>query len=272
MMNKLIASLVTCAVVLPASFAGAEALLIKGSDTLGAKLVPQLAEAYQAENPGTSFNITAEGSSTAFSALLDKTADIGMSSRKAKPAEVSAAAAKGIELKEVVVAHDGMGIVVNESNPIQELTIKQVEAIFTGDVSDWSAVGGAPGKISIYTRNTSSGTYADFKELAMKKRDYTEAAQKMAGNEQIASEVAKNPAGIGYVGIAYLKTPGLRAVKINGVAPTAQAIQDKSYPLARPTFYYTGGEATGEARKFIDFTLSDKGQKIAEQVGFVPAK
>jgi len=269
-MNKLIASLVTSALLLPASFVGAGQLVIKGSDTLGAKLVPQLAEAYQAENPDTSFNIAAEGSSTAFSALLEKTADIGMSSRKAKPAEVSAAAAKGIELKEIVVAYDGMGIIVNEASPIKELTLKQVEQIFTGDVTDWSAVGGAPGKISIYTRNTSSGTYADFKELAMKKRDYTEAAQKMAGNEQIASEVAKNPAGIGYVGIAYLKTPGVRAVKINGSEPTAKAIQDKSYPLARPTFYYTGGEADGEARKFIDFTLSPQGQKIAEGVGFVP--
>lgn len=260
------------AFALSATLASAGQIVIKGSDTLGAKLVPQLAEAFQAENSGTSFNIAAEGSSTAFAALLEKTADIGMSSRAAKSTEVSAAKAKGIDLKPITVAYDGMGIIVNEANPVKGLTRKQLEQIFTGDVTDWSAVGGAPGKISVYTRNTSSGTYADFKELAMSKRDYSGEAQKMAGNEQIASEVSKNAAGIGYVGLAYLKTPGTRALEIDGQEPTPANVQSKSYPLARPTFFYTAGDAEGETKTFIDFTLSPAGQKIAEQVGFVPAK
>jgi phosphate transport system substrate-binding protein len=130
-------------------------------------------------------------------------------------------------------------------------------------------VGGKPGKISIYTRNTSSGTYSDWKELAMNKRDYAGSSQKMAGNEQIAAEVAKNPSGIGYVGLAYLNVSGTKVVPIDGIAPTKETVQSKKYPYARPTFYYTNGEPTGEAAKFIEFTLSDAGQKIAEKIGFV---
>jgi len=267
-------SLITliAAFALTGSAALAESLVIKGSDTLGAKFVPQLAESFKAENPGVSFNIAAEGSSTGFAALIDQTANIGMSSRRAKPTEISTAAAKGLNLKATIVAWDGIGIVVNAGNPLKGLTKKQVEQIFTGDITDWSAVGGQPGKISIYTRNTSSGTYADFKEMAMSKRDYAGSAQKMAGNEQIASEVAKNPAGIGYVGLAYLKTPGVKVLAVDGTEPTAASVRAKSYPLARPTFYYTNGEATGAAKAFIDFTLSPRGQKIAEQVGFVSVK
>ena len=172
--------------------ARAEKLVIKGSDTLGAKLVPQLAEQFKAQHPGTTFDIAAEGSTTGIAAIIDGTAQIGMSSRRAKPAEVGAASAKGVHMKPTIVAYDGIAVIVNSGNPIKSLTKKQVEQIFTGDVTDWSAVGGSGGKISVYTRNTSSGTYSDFKELAMKKRDYAGGSQKMAGNEQIAAEVGKN--------------------------------------------------------------------------------
>jgi len=133
-------------------------------------------------------------------------------------------------------------------------------------------VGGNPGAISIYTRNTSSGTYSDWKELAMNRRDYASSSQKMAGNEQIAAEVAKNPNGIGYVGLAYIHAPGIKVISINGIIPTKELVISKKYPYARPTFYYTNGEATGEAAKFIAFTLSDAGQAIAQKVGFVPIR
>jgi phosphate transport system substrate-binding protein len=254
------------------SMASAGSLVIKGSDTLGAKLVPQLAEAFKASHPGTNFQIAAEGSTTGIAAIIDNTAQIGMSSRRAKPTEVSSASAKGVNLKPTIVAHDGIAVVVNSGNPIKALTQKQVEQIFTGDVSDWSAVGGKPGKISIYTRNTSSGTYSDWKELAMKKRDYAGSSQKMAGNEQIAAEVGKNANGIGYVGLAYIKAPGIKVVPIDGVAPSHTTVQEKQYPYCRPTFYYTNGEPSGEAKEFVDFTLSSQGQKIVDQVGFVPVK
>src|SRR5450631_1184580 len=252
------------------SSANADRLVIKGSDTLGAKLVPQLAEQFKAQHAGTTFDIAAEGSTTGIAAIIDGTAQIGMSSRRAKPAEVGAASAKGVHMKPTIVAYDGIAVIVNSANPIKSLTKKQVEQIFTGDVADWSAVGGSGGKISVYTRNTSSGTYSDFKELAMKKRDYAGGSQKMAGNEQIASEVGKNPNGVGYVGLAYTKAGGIRVVSIDGVLPSVQTVHAKTYPYARPTFYYTNGDPTGLAKQFLDFTISAAGQKIAAQVGFVP--
>src|SRR5215211_560148 len=237
---------------LASSEARAERLGIKGSDTLGAKLVPQLAEQFKSQNPGTTFDIAAEGSTTGIAAITDGTAQIGMSSRRAKPAEVGAASGKGVNMKPTIVAYDGMAVIVNAKNPINALTRKQVEQIFTGDVTDWSALGGSGGKISIYTRNTSSGTYSDFKELAMKKRDYAGSSQKMAGNEQIAAEVGKNPNGIGYVGLAYEKAPGVKAVAIDGTPPSVQTVLGKTYPYARPTFYYTNGEPQGLAKQFLD--------------------
>lgn len=250
----------------------AQKLVIKGSDTLGAKLVPTLAEEYKATNPSVSFEIAAEGSTTGISAIIDGTAQIGMSSRRAKATEMSAATAKGVTLKPIIVAYDGVAVVVNANNPLAKLTLRQVEQIFTGDVTDWSAVGGKPGKISVYTRNTSSGTYSDWKDLAMKKRDYARSSQKLAGNEQIAAEVAKNPNGIGYVGLAYTHASGIKVAAIDGVLPSKETVINKKYAYARPTFYYTNGEPSGEAAKFIAFTLSDAGQKIAAKIGFVPLR
>ena len=250
----------------------ADTIVIKGSDTLGAKLVPQLAEQFKAQHPGTTFDIAAEGSATGFAALIDKTAAIGMASRPAKPEEIANGKAKGVDLKETIVAYDGIAVVVNTANPIKGLTKKQVEQIFTGEITDWSALGGSGGKISVYTRNTSSGTYAEFKELAMKKRDYAPDSQKLAGNEQIAQEVGKNPNGVGYIGLAYTKASGIKVVPIDGASPSKESVLAKSYPYARPTFFYTNGEPTGVVKDFIDFTVAPDGQKIVEQVGFVPIK
>lgn len=241
MKNLPLLAVALCATILNAS---GDSIVIKGSDTLGAKLVPQLAEQFKSQHAGTEFNIAAEGSATAFAALIDKTAALGMASRPAKPEEIATAASKGVKLQETVVAYDGIAVIVNAANPVKALTRKQVEQIFTGEISDWSALGGTAGKISVYTRNTSSGTYAEFRELAMKKRDYAPSSQKLAGNEQIASEVANNPSGVGYVGLAYSKA----------------------------TFYYTDGEPSGTVKDFVEFTLSDAGQKIVEQVGFVPIR
>lgn len=247
----------------------AQKLVIKGSDTLGAKLVPQLAEAYKATHPAVTFEIAAEGSTTGIAAIIDGTAQIGMSSRSAKPTEVSAANARGVSLHPTVVAFDGIGIIINAGNPLAKLTRRQVEQIFAGDVTDWSAVGGKPGRISIYTRNTASGTYQDFKDLAMSRRDYARSAQKMAGNEQIAAEVARNRNGIGYVGLAYLASPGVKAVAIDGVLPNRENVVGKRYPLARPTFFYTNGQPAGETARFIAFALGPEGRQMTEKVGFI---
>lgn len=251
----------------------AEKIVIKGSDTIGAKLAPQLAEEFKAQHEGVTFEIAAEGSSTGIAAIIDGTADIGMSSREVKGIEVSKARAGGVIFNPIVIGFDGIAVIVNAANPLDELSLDNVERVFTGEVTDWSAIGGNPSEISVYTRNTSSGTYVAFKEMAMSKRDYGSLSQKMAGNEQIASEVAKNPHGVGYVGLAYIDVPGVKVLKIDGVVPSAETIKSKEYAISRPLYFYTNGKKlTGLVAQFVDFTLSAEGQKIVAGVHFVPAK
>src|SRR6476660_8483386 len=131
-MKKLLLLLSALAV---AATASAQKLVIKGSDTLGAKLVPTLAEEYKARNPGVSFEIAAEGSTTGIAAIIDGTAQIGMSSRRAKSSEVGAAQAKGVNMKPTLVAYDGIAVIVNAGNSVKSLTKKQVEQIFTGEIT-----------------------------------------------------------------------------------------------------------------------------------------
>ncbi len=244
-------------------------IVIKGSDTLGAKMVPQQAEAYKAAGNSVSFEIAAEGSSTAFTSLLSGTADIGMSSRNIKSSEVDEFTAKGMEIQEWVAGYDMIGVIVNENNGVKKLTLEQVEKIFTGDITDWSEVGGSAGEISAYTRNTSSGTYKSFQEMAMNKRDYGASTQKMAGNEQIAAEVAKNPNGIGYVGLAYIENDGIKAVEVDGVE--CEPKNAKKYPIARSLFFYSiKGKLSPAAEKFLTWAIKDPAaQEIVERVGFI---
>jgi|TARA_B110000305_G_scaffold64179_1_gene71445 phosphate transport system substrate-binding protein len=255
------------------SFLGAQTkIVIKGSDTLGAKMIPKLAEAYQNKNASSKFEIAAEGSSTGIAAIIDGTADIGMSSRELKGKEKASAGANGVFLYQTVIATDAVAIIVNEKNPLDSLSSKQVERIFTGDISDWSSVGGSSGKISVYTRNTSSGTYSFFQKVALSSRDYGSNTQKLAGNEQIATEVAKNPQGVGYVGLAYLKAKGIKAVKLNGVYPSNESVNANQYKLSRNLNCFTNGKPKGNAKSFLDFALTTEGQIIVESTGFVRVK
>lgn len=247
-----------------------ETIVIKGSDTLGAKMVPQIAEAFKAKmakhGVEVAFEIAAEGSSTGVASVIDGTAEVGMSSRDPKDKEVAKAKAKGVDMKTVTVAKDGIAIIVNESNPIDSISIDEIELIFSGDVTDWSGITAQTGAISAYTRNTSSGTYAVFQKMGMNSRDYGVDTQKMAGNEQIAAEVAKNPNGIGYVGLAYINTPGVKVIPVNGASPDSA-----DYPLARPLYYLINkGEALSSiANDFIGFSMSPEGQEIVNRVHFL---
>jgi phosphate transport system substrate-binding protein len=265
---KIITTLFATAAML--TMAGAQTLSIKGSDTLGAKLIPQLAEGFKAAgNTGVKFEIAAEGSTTAFPALANGTAQIGMSSRKIKDDERTFCRTKGVYIKEHGICHDMLVVIVNKNSPLAKLTKDQVAKIFTGQIKDWSEIGGAPGKISIYTRNTSSGTYKDWQKLAMGGRDYPSSSLKMAGNEQIAQEVAKNKNGIGYVGLAYSKTAGTKTIVIDGVEPVAQ--NAKKYVYARLCYLYAPDKPTAEAEAFMKYVESPAGQDIVRKVGFIPA-
>ncbi len=266
---KTTASIAIGSLLAAASCFAQDKLVFKGSDTLGAKMVPQLTEAYTAAGHDVGFEIAAEGSSAAFSNLLAGTADIGMSSRDAKDEEKDAFTAKGEELVEITAGADMIAVITNKANGVRDLTVKQIEGIFTGDITDWSEVGGQAGAISVYTRNTTSGTYKSFQEMAMDKRDYGTSTNKMAGNEQIAEEVANNPNGIGYVGLAYADKDGLRSVKVAGEAAKPSNVDN--YPLSRKLFYYTVGQPSGEAAQFLNWaTTSEEAAKIIDAVGFIP--
>ncbi|MGB2403079.1 MAG: phosphate ABC transporter substrate-binding protein [Akkermansiaceae bacterium] len=246
-------------------------LVIKGSDTLGAKMVPQLAEAYKAAGNNVNFEIAAEGSSSCFTALLDGTADFGMSSRSVKANEKNKFATKGQELVEHVAGIDMIAVIVNESNGVKKLSKEQVEGIFTGAITDWSEIGGKAGTINAYTRNTASGTYKTFQKLAMSKNDYGQNTQKMAGNTQIADAVANDVNGIGYVGLAYLGADGIAPASVDGVLPTPEKASD--YALSRNLYYYTVGEPAGETAKFINWaTAAAEAAAVITKVGFIPAK
>ncbi len=258
------------ALTIGASLNAAETIVIKGSDTLGAKMVPQIAEAFKAkmskEGVEVAFEIAAEGSSTGVASVIDGTAEIGMSSRDPKEKEIAKAKSKGVGMNTITVAKDGIALIVNDANPLESISLEEIEMIFSGDVTDWSGITAQTGSISAYTRNTSSGTYAVFQKMAMNSRDYGSDTQKMAGNEQIASEVASNANGIGYVGLAYIHTPGIKVLPVDGAQPDA-----KNYPLARPLYYLTNSSKplSPIAQKFIDFSLSPEGQEIVKRVHFL---
>ncbi len=245
-------------------------LSVKGSDTINAKLLPRLADAYEAAGNAITFEIEDKGSSSAFTNLAAGTADIGCSSREVDESEREKFTAKGQELMEFVAAIDMIGVVVNEKNRVDELSIEQVEGIFTGEITDWSEVGGKPGKINAYTRNETSGTYASFQEMAMSGRDYGADTQKMEGNEQIATEVAEDVNGIGYVGKAYVGKEGLKTVAIDGVAFDEK--NKTSYGIARKLYYYTIGAPKGAAAEFLLWAMhSPVAAEIVSDTGFIPA-
>jgi len=243
-------------------------LRIRGSDTLGAKLMTSLAEAYKRQGGKASFDIGAEGSSTGFSSLAAGTADIAMSSRKIKADERTLCRSKGVKLHEIEFAWDMICVIVHKNNPVTAMSKKQLMQVFCGDVIDWSEIDAPAGPISVYTRNSSSGTYRDFSWMAMKDRRYGVNTQKMAGNEQIAAEVAANVRGIGYVGHAFANEKNIKIVSVDRAWPDPAHVKD--YPLSRPTFLYLNGEPQGEIRAFVDFCASARGREVITQGGFVP--
>ncbi len=253
---------------------GVKAITIKGSDTM-VILGQRWAETYMGQHPNLRLQVTGGGSGTGIAALINGGTDICEASRPMTETEKNLVRERrGKDVQEIPVALDGVAIYVNESNPIKELTPAQLKAIYTGRLTNWREVGGSDGKIVPYSRENNSGTYVFFKEHVLNNEDYAREIQTLPGTAAVVNAVSKDPASIGYGGIAYAQ--GIRAVPVrpdNGsaaVQPSLETVQSGKYPLSRDLFFYTAGPPEGDVKAFIDWVLSQEGQKICEMVGYYP--
>ena len=257
-----------------ASSSYADMLQIKGSDTL-INLVQRLSEVYMEKNPGKYIAVTGGGSGTGIAALINNKCDIANASRGMKPKEVDRAKSGGVNPKRVVVAMDGLSVIVNLNNPVTQLTMDQIGKIFRGEVTNWSEVGGSNVPITLYGRQSNSGTFVFFMDFVLK-GDYSPTMRRMNGNAQIVEAIKSDVSGIGYVGVGYVKdASGLTVLRVASRAGATYAsplnsddVKSGTYPIARPLNQYLNGSPTGEVRDFIEFELSEEGQKIVEEEGF----
>lgn len=221
-----------------------------------------LAEEYMVLNPGSEIDIQGGGSSAGITAAQSRSADIGMSSRALKDKEKS--------LWYVEIARDGLVLIVNPENPIQNLTLDQVRGIYTATITDWSQLGGSKSKINIITREEGSGTRSAFTELVMGKAEITPKAIVQDSNGAVRQLVADDPNAIGFISLG-LVNDKVKALHLGGITATRENIMNGSYTLSRPFLFVTNGEPTGLAKKFIDFTLSSEGQKLLSNEGLIPS-
>jgi phosphate transport system substrate-binding protein len=262
-----------------ASAATGAAIQIKGSDTM-VNLGQAWAEAF-GKAKGVQVAVTGGGSGTGFAALLNGTCDIAEASRKIEDKELTDAKSKGINPKEVVVALDGLAVVVNPTNPVSKLTIDQLADIFTGKIKNWKEVGGADSEIVLLSREVNSGTHVYFKEHVLRKgkkegtEEFAVTALLQPSSQAIADEVAQNPKAIGYYGMGYLspKQKAIAVAKTSAgpyVLPTLDNVKNHTYVISRPLMFYTNGEPTGSTKEYLDFVLGAEGQKIVVEQEFVP--
>jgi phosphate transport system substrate-binding protein len=249
---------------------------VKGSDTM-VVLGQRWAEEYMKKHPSTTIQVTGGGSGTGISALINGTTDVCEASRAMKDAEKKQLAEKaGAPPVEITVAKDGLSVYVNDSNPLNELTMAQLKKIFTGKVDNWKQVGGPDARIIPYSRENSSGTYVFFKEHVLQNADYTPRAQAMPGTAAVVNAVVKEKFGIGYGGAAYAK--GIKVLKVKkdagsaAIAPDDATIKNGTYPLSRPLFFYVRANPSPEIKAFTDWVLSKEGQGTVIKVGYFPIK
>jgi phosphate transport system substrate-binding protein len=253
----------------------------KGSDTL-VNLALAWAEAYMKLQPEVRISVTGGGSGTGIAAMINGTVDIANASRAMKPEEIAAAEANGITPVEFVVARDAIAVVVHPSNPVGRLTLQQISAIYTGNITNWSQVGGEDRPIVLLSRESNSGTYVYFLENVIRLGDnessllFSPDTLLMPSSEGISTEVRQNPNAIGYDGLGYV-TPDQKMLAVAQdatgpyVLPAVETVNDGSYPISRPLYMYTAGQPTGEEKAYLDWILSE-GQALVAELGFVPLK
>lgn len=257
-------------------FAQGETITVKGSDTM-VILAQRWAEVYMSKHPNVSIQVTGGGSGTGISALINGTTDICNASRPMKQSEKDKLKQRfntlGVEIKS---AKDGLSLYVNESNPVHELSLTQIKAIYMGKVTNWKDVGGPDAKIILYSRENNSGTYVYFKDNVLEGEDFAPSAQNMPGTAAVVNAIAKDKFGIGYGGAAYGK--GIRFLKVKkdasapGYEPTAENVKSGDYPISRYLYMYTRSRPSGAMKEYIDWTLSSEGQDIVTKVGYFPVR
>jgi len=253
-----------------------EMIEVKGSDTM-VNLGQAWAEAFMDAHPEAMISVTGGGSGTGIAAVINGTAHMAQSSRAMREAEFDQAKEAGHEATEIVAGRDGIAIAVHVDNAIESLTMDQLKDIYTGVITNWSEVGGADMEISLFSRDTSSGTYAFFKEFVLDDEEYSPEALLMPSTQAIVEGLIQDVSGIGHIGLGYL-TDDVRAVPVAQEAgeaaylPSLDTINAGDYPVARPLFLYTAGEASPALQMYIDFILSADGQQVVENLGFVPVQ
>jgi len=233
-----------------------------------------LSEKYM-EKHDAIISVKGGGSGTGIAELIDSTNDIAMSSRKIKDSEIANAKAKGIESVEYEIAKDGISIVVNPSNPVNNLTLEQLQKIYSGEIKNWNEVGGEDSEIAVIARDSSSGTQEFFKEAVMGNVEFRSDLITQSATGAVTQEVALNKKAIGFIGAAYqnndIKTLGINTGSAV-IMPTEENILSETYPLSRALYLYTSQNPKPAATEFITYVLSTEGQRIIRETGYAPIK
>ena len=244
---------------------------IQGSTTV-LPIVQRVAEVYMSKNPDVSLSVSGGGSGVGITALLDGTTDIAMASRQMKDKEKATANKKGMKIKEVEIAMDGIAVIVHPSNSISEMTIDDIKSIYMeGGVSNWSKFGGEDKDIVVVSRDTASGTFEVFEKKVLGGEKVRADALLQASNVAVKNAVAGSEGAIGYMGIGYLGDE-VKALLVNGVEPTEANVLSGEYPVARKLYLYIRGDAPDDINAFVNFVLSEDGQRIVREVGYIPLK
>lgn len=253
-----------------------------GSDTI-VNLALAWAEQYQEVSPETNIAVSGGGSGTGIASLINQTTDIANASRQIKPVELENALSNGIEPNEFVVARDAIAIIVNPDNPIDELSLQQLSDIYSGKINNWKEIGGDDRPIVRLSRETNSGTHIHFLEQVLRlgsKEDKTLFSTDtllLPSSEIIGAEIRSNPNAIGYDGLGYV-TDDMKVIAVSAsqeegsgfIFPSAETVNDGTYPIARDLYMYTSGLPNGSIKEYLEWIHSPEAQLIVTQLGFVP--
>jgi phosphate transport system substrate-binding protein len=262
-------------IITGAAFMQQNKITVKGSDTM-VILAQRWAEIYMKQNPATSIQVTGGGSGVGIAALINGTTDIANSSRPIKSTELEKLKTRYNSLGvEIPCAKDGITVFLHASNPVKELTLKQISDIYTARITNWKQVGGPDAEIKLYGRENSSGTYVYFKDNVVK-ADYAATCQTLPGTAAVVNAVKKDKFGIGYGGAAYAEGVKHCMVKKDDKSiayePTVDNIKKNLYPITRYLYLYMRNRPTGELKKYVDWILSPEGQEVVSTVGYFPVK